>query len=178
MANGKPKLVALIAVARKLLTILNVMIRTKTTMATRLTANTVAHPSSLRGATLSHKGRGCGGAAGKGENIRLAVIRRQQSVADQIARRARPGFVGVAAHVGAGGRDHVAGLDVAQVDVDVEDEVGDLLHHAGDGEVGAEFAAQLDVAAAAGLQIGVRAALTGAMSRSWNLPESASPLRT
>ncbi|TFW55790.1 IS110 family transposase, partial [Bradyrhizobium sp. MOS001] len=30
VANGKPKLVALIAVARKLLTILNVMIRTKT----------------------------------------------------------------------------------------------------------------------------------------------------
>ncbi len=45
VAAGKLKIVALIAVARKLLTTLNAMLRdTKSTMATRLTRNTVAAP--------------------------------------------------------------------------------------------------------------------------------------
>ncbi len=52
------------------------------------------------------------------------------------------------------GRHHVAGLNVAQINVRwVEDQVRDLLHHAGDLEIGAELFGELDVAAAAGLQI-------------------------
>ena len=42
VAAGKPKMVALIAVARKLLTILNAILRDQQTMANRLTAKTVA----------------------------------------------------------------------------------------------------------------------------------------
>ena len=44
VAAGKPKMVALIAVARKLLTILNAILRDQQTMANRLTAKTVALP--------------------------------------------------------------------------------------------------------------------------------------
>jgi len=44
-------------------------------------------------------------------------------------------------------------VDVAQENVDVEDEVGNLLHHPCHGKVGAKFFRELDVAAAAGLQI-------------------------
>lgn len=49
IAAGKPKRVALIAVARKLLTILNAILRDKTPMAAqgRLTEKTVAHPDLL-----------------------------------------------------------------------------------------------------------------------------------
>ena len=66
---------------------------------------------------------------------------------------ARPGFIGVAAHVHARCRDQPAGLHVAQIDIDVEDEVRNLLHHAGDFEIGAELLRQFHIAAAAGLQI-------------------------
>ncbi len=47
VAAGKPKMVALIAVARKLLTILNAILRDNTAMANRLTSKTVAHPIPL-----------------------------------------------------------------------------------------------------------------------------------
>src|SRR5207248_5936575 len=42
LAQGKPKMVALIAVARKIVTILNAMLRDKKTVAARLKKNTVA----------------------------------------------------------------------------------------------------------------------------------------
>jgi hypothetical protein len=44
-------------------------------------------------------------------------------------------------------------MDVAHVDIDVENEVRNLLHHAGDREIGAEPLCILHVAAAASLQI-------------------------
>ena len=46
-----------------------------------------------------------------------------------------------------------AGLRITQIDIDVEDEVRDLLHHAGDVEIGTEFSRQFDITAAACLQI-------------------------
>ena len=48
LSAGKPKMVALIAVARKILTILNAMVRDKKAMADRLTKNTVAEVRAKR----------------------------------------------------------------------------------------------------------------------------------
>ena len=44
-------------------------------------------------------------------------------------------------------------MHVAQVDVHVENEVRDLLHHAGDGHIRAQLLRILHIATAAGLQI-------------------------
>jgi len=65
----------------------------------------------------------------------------------------RPDFVGVAGRIGACHRDETSGVRVAQEQLDVEDDARDLLHHAGDFEIGAELPRQFRVASAAGLQI-------------------------
>lgn len=86
-------------------------------------------------------------------SLRRAVIWRQQPVSQQIVRGACPGLVGIAAHVGAHRRDQLAGMHVVQVDIDVEDEIGDFLNRAGDDEISTDLPRQLHFAAAAGLQI-------------------------
>ena len=74
---------------------------------------------------------------------RRAEIRCQQPLADEIAGRARPELVGIAAHIDACRGDELAGVHVAQIDVDIENEVRNLLHHAGDFEIGAKLSRQL-----------------------------------
>jgi hypothetical protein len=85
--------------------------------------------------------------------LRRPVIRREQPVAQQITCGALPGFVGVAAEVGAHGGDQTAGAGVAQIDIQAQDEVGDFLHLAGNREVGAELLREVHIAAAASLKV-------------------------
>lgn len=44
-------------------------------------------------------------------------------------------------------------MGIPQIDIDVEDEVRDFLHHAGDGEIGTKLLSQLNIATAASLQV-------------------------
>src|ERR1700726_1572649 len=82
-----------------------------------------------------------------------SVVGCKQPVAQEIIRGARPRFVGVAAEVRAHGDHEFPGMGVADVDVHVKDKVGDLLHSAGDREVGAKPQREICVASSARLQI-------------------------
>src|SRR5437016_1607088 len=86
-------------------------------------------------------------------SLRLAIIRRQQAVAYEIARCPRPGLIGVAAEIRIHRGDELPGMDVAYEDGEVEDQGRDLLHHACDDQIGADPLCILDVTTAASLQI-------------------------
>ena len=64
-----------------------------------------------------------------------------------------PGFVGIATNIDAHRLDRTAGPGVANEEVDVEDEIGNLLHRAGHGDIGAELMRHFDIAIAAILQV-------------------------
>lgn len=86
------------------------------------------------------------GASGRG--------RGQELVLDEVADGPCEGFVGVAAHVDAVGPLRRAGREVLHVDVEVEDQGGDLLDLAGDGHLRPEPAGVVLGAAVAGPQVG------------------------
>lgn len=88
---------------------------------------------------------------GRRTDLGHTVIGREQAVAHEIRRSPRPGFVGIAAHVDAHRRDHLSSMDVTQIDVDIENEVGNLLHQTGNNEVSPELPRILYIATAAGL---------------------------
>jgi hypothetical protein len=67
--------------------------------------------------------------------LQCAIIGCEQSLANEITRGTGPGFVGIATHVGARHRQKTAGMNVAQIHVNIEGEILDLLHHAGDFEI-------------------------------------------
>ncbi len=100
---------------------------------------------------------------------RRAVVGREQPISQQIARSAGPGFVGIAAKVGAHRRDEPSGMGVPNVDIHIQNEVRNLLNHTRDREIGAELLCVAHVATAA---------LTGATSRTANFPDSANALRS
>src|SRR6202171_2991916 len=85
--------------------------------------------------------------------LRRAIVGREQPVSQQIARRAEPGFVGIAAKVDAHRRDELSGLGGPNINIHVQNKVRNLLNHARDGKIGTELLCVLRVAAAAGLQI-------------------------
>src|SRR6266851_7833191 len=85
--------------------------------------------------------------------LRRAVVGREQPISQQIVRRAEPGFVGIAAKVGAHRRDDLSGSGVPYVDIHIQNKVRNLLNHTRDGEIGTELLCVVHVAAAAGLQI-------------------------
>jgi len=73
----------------------------------------------------------------------------EQPVLDEPFYAARPGFVGIAANVGAGGGKDLTGLGIGDPDVDVQDEIGHLLHPADNGDFSAGGARDLIGAALA-----------------------------
>src|SRR5262245_35654967 len=62
----------------------------------------------------------------------------EQAIADQPIEGPRPGFVGVAAETHADRRHRAPSIGVTNVNAQVQDEVRDLVHHSGDGQLGAE----------------------------------------
>ena len=62
-------------------------------------------------------------------------------------------FVGVAAHVGVNSGEQLPGVSVPQIQPDIENEVGNFLHHARYFEIGIKLLRQLHVTTAASLQI-------------------------
>src|SRR6266566_603157 len=112
-------------------------------------------------------------------SLRSAIVRREQPVPQQIARRAGPGFVGIAAQIHAHGCHEVAGVGIAQVDIHIENEVRDLLNYSRDGEVRvpSRWAYCTSQPPQACKLLPCAATLTGVMSRTADFPDSASPLR-
>ena len=72
---------------------------------------------------------------------------------NEIAHGARPGLVGVAAHIGVNCCEEPSCVNVSQVQPDIENQVGNFLHDACYFEISIKLLRQLYVTAAASLQI-------------------------
>src|ERR1700734_301106 len=72
---------------------------------------------------------------------------------NEIAYGARPGLVGVAAHIGVNRGKQPSGVSVPQIQPDIENQVGNFLYDARYFEIGIKLLRQLHVTTAASLQI-------------------------
>ena len=84
---------------------------------------------------------------------RLLKIGGKQTIFYKPIQSARPGFICISAHIGTHGPYNVAARNIAYIKTNVQYEIGDLLHRAGDSEAGADLFGEIGVAATAGLKI-------------------------
>ena len=87
------------------------------------------------------------------DRLVLFVLRWKKTRAYKIFKPARPGFVRVAAYVRTHGDQRRFRFDDADIKIDVEDQVRNLLHSSSYRKIGAELFCKIGVTAATGLEV-------------------------
>jgi hypothetical protein len=83
----------------------------------------------------------------------LSEVWRKNIIPNEIIHSPGPGFIRIAPKIGAFARDKFLTGYISDVNIHIQDEVGDFLHGSGDGQVCADLAGKSYIAAPARLQI-------------------------